>query len=174
MAGVDPYATQGDLVPEIPAELRGAGFDDRVEVLISALIDAEEDGERLEFNELVQMRHMIIAAGSETTTFFLTNVVPQSPNSNQRGWEKLEAYCRDLVLKEGHTLYIVCGGYGVGGEGKNGRAETIGKGRIGEAPFVELLAHPATAGIPVIVETPSVEHAGHAADIALLKSLRPA
>jgi cytochrome P450 len=41
--------------------------------LISALIDAEDDGERLEFNELVQMCHMIIAAGSETTTFFLTN-----------------------------------------------------------------------------------------------------
>ncbi|MDT5208425.1 MAG: serine/threonine-protein kinase PknK [Mycobacterium sp.] len=32
MAGVDPYATQGDLVPEIPAELRGAGFDDVTEI----------------------------------------------------------------------------------------------------------------------------------------------
>ncbi|MCO8276101.1 deoxyribonuclease IV [Actinoplanes sp. TRM 88003] len=53
------------------------------------------------------------------------------------------------------------------------RHETIGQGRIGSAPFAELLAHPATAGIPVIVETPSVEHEGHAADIALLKSLRP-
>jgi deoxyribonuclease-4 len=52
------------------------------------------------------------------------------------------------------------------------RHETIGKGRIGTAAFTELLAHPATAGIPVIVETPSVEHEGHAADIALLKSLR--
>jgi deoxyribonuclease-4 len=52
------------------------------------------------------------------------------------------------------------------------RHETIGEGRIGTAPFAELLAHPATAGIPVIVETPSVDHEGHAADIALLKSLR--
>ena len=52
------------------------------------------------------------------------------------------------------------------------RHETIGKGRIGAAPFAELLAHPATAGVPVIVETPSEEHVGHAADIALLKSLR--
>lgn len=52
------------------------------------------------------------------------------------------------------------------------RHETIGQGRIGTAPFAELLAHPATAGIPVIVETPSVNHEGHAADIALLKSLR--
>jgi deoxyribonuclease-4 len=53
------------------------------------------------------------------------------------------------------------------------RHETIGAGRIGAAAFAELLAHPATAGVPVIVETPSLkEHEGHAADIALLKSLR--
>jgi deoxyribonuclease-4 len=55
------------------------------------------------------------------------------------------------------------------------RHETIGKGRIGTAAFAELLAHPATAGIPVIVETPTGDTPdGHAADIALLKSLRPA
>jgi deoxyribonuclease IV len=52
------------------------------------------------------------------------------------------------------------------------RHETIGKGRIGTAPFAELFTHPATAGVPVIVETPTEEHVGHAADIALLKSLR--
>ncbi|GIF21139.1 deoxyribonuclease-4 [Actinoplanes tereljensis] len=52
------------------------------------------------------------------------------------------------------------------------RHETIGKGRIGEAAFAELMTHPAVAAVPVIVETPSVEHEGHAADIALLKSLR--
>jgi deoxyribonuclease-4 len=52
------------------------------------------------------------------------------------------------------------------------RHETIGEGRIGTAPFAELFAHPATAGVPVIVETPSEEHVGHAADIALLKTLR--
>jgi deoxyribonuclease IV len=52
------------------------------------------------------------------------------------------------------------------------RHETIGRGRIGEAAFAELMTHPAVAGVPVIVETPSVEHEGHAADIALLKSLR--
>jgi deoxyribonuclease IV len=52
------------------------------------------------------------------------------------------------------------------------RHETIGQGLIGSAPFAELLAHPATAGVPVIVETPSEEHVGHAADIALLKQLR--
>jgi deoxyribonuclease-4 len=54
------------------------------------------------------------------------------------------------------------------------RHETIGAGRIGTAAFAELFTHPAVAGVPVIVETPTEGHAGHAADIALLKSLRPA
>jgi deoxyribonuclease IV len=51
------------------------------------------------------------------------------------------------------------------------RHETIGKGLIGEAAFAELLAHPAAAGVPVIVETPTEKHVGHAADIARLKRL---
>jgi endonuclease G len=62
-------------------------------------------------------------------TFYLSNIVPQSPNCNQRGWEKLEDYCRRLA-KEGHTLYIAAGPAGVGGTGKNGPAKEIGKGRL--------------------------------------------
>lgn len=53
------------------------------------------------------------------------------------------------------------------------RHVTIGAGSIGQAAFGELMRHPATAGIPVIVETPSEKHEGHAADIATLKRLRP-
>jgi deoxyribonuclease IV len=52
------------------------------------------------------------------------------------------------------------------------RHENIGKGAIGEPAFAELLTHPLTAGVPVIVETPSTGHAGHAADIATLSRLR--
>jgi endonuclease G len=62
-------------------------------------------------------------------TFYMTNIVPQSPSSNQRGWERLESYCRDLA-KKGHELHIVCGPAGIGGEGKNGFAKEIGKGRL--------------------------------------------
>jgi deoxyribonuclease-4 len=61
---------------------------------------------------------------------------------------------------------------------KRDRHTTIGEGSIGVAPFAELLAHPSTSGVPVVVETPSerdgVATAGHAADIALLCSLRDA
>ncbi|MEV4534883.1 deoxyribonuclease IV [Asanoa sp. NPDC049518] len=54
------------------------------------------------------------------------------------------------------------------------RHETIGQGTIGTAAFAELLRHPSTAGLPVIVETPSGKaHEGHAADIATLRGLMP-
>ena len=54
------------------------------------------------------------------------------------------------------------------------RHERIGEGRIGTAAFAELFTHPAVTGIPVVVETPTEQHEGHAADIALLKNLRGA
>ncbi|MEV0328627.1 deoxyribonuclease IV [Micromonospora echinospora] len=53
------------------------------------------------------------------------------------------------------------------------RHENIGKGTIGEPAFAELMTHPATAGVPVVVETPTEKHVGHAADIAALRRLRP-
>jgi deoxyribonuclease-4 len=63
------------------------------------------------------------------------------------------------------------------------RHTTIGEGTLtagpyGTGPFAELLAHPSMAGVPVVVETPSEldgsPSAGHARDIALLRSLRDA
>jgi deoxyribonuclease IV len=54
------------------------------------------------------------------------------------------------------------------------RHENVGKGAIGEAAFAELLRHPAVSGVPVIVETPSEAHQGHAADIATLRRLAAA
>jgi deoxyribonuclease IV len=64
---------------------------------------------------------------------------------------------------------------------KRDRHTTIGEGSIGVAPFAELLAHPSTSGVAVVVETPSEfdgsPSLGHKRDIALLCSLaeeRPA
>ena len=54
---------------------------------------------------------------------------------------------------------------------KRDRHETIGAGAIGTTPFRELLAHPALADTPFVVETPGGK-AGHARDIATLKELR--
>jgi deoxyribonuclease IV len=51
------------------------------------------------------------------------------------------------------------------------RHANIGAGQIGTAPFAALLRHPATRGVPFIVETPGAR-AAVAADVATLKALR--
>ncbi|MER5555324.1 deoxyribonuclease IV [Streptomyces sp. NPDC002793] len=51
------------------------------------------------------------------------------------------------------------------------RHENIGAGHIGTEPFRELFSHPATEGVPLIIETPGGKD-GHAADVARLKELR--
>jgi deoxyribonuclease IV len=54
---------------------------------------------------------------------------------------------------------------------KKDRHESIGKGLIGAEPFRTLLAHPALAHVPFVVETPGGKD-GHAGDIALLREIR--
>jgi deoxyribonuclease-4 len=51
------------------------------------------------------------------------------------------------------------------------RHENIGAGHIGEEPFRELFSHPATAGVPLILETPGGKE-GHTTDVKRLKRLR--
>ncbi|WP_314172721.1 deoxyribonuclease IV [Streptomyces winkii] len=51
------------------------------------------------------------------------------------------------------------------------RHANIGSGHIGPGPFAELMTHPATEGVPLVIETPGRKE-GHAADVARLKALR--
>ena len=51
------------------------------------------------------------------------------------------------------------------------RHANIGHGKIGAEPFAELFRHPATAGVPVIIETPGPD-VEHRRDIRTLKKLR--
>jgi deoxyribonuclease-4 len=51
------------------------------------------------------------------------------------------------------------------------RHQNIGDGHIGIDPFAELLAHPATKGVPLVLETPGMEEK-HTVEVALLKALR--
>ncbi|TYB44556.1 deoxyribonuclease IV [Actinomadura chibensis] len=52
------------------------------------------------------------------------------------------------------------------------RHENIGAGHIGEAAFGELFRHPATAGVPFLIETPGRAPEPHGKDVATLKRLR--
>lgn len=51
------------------------------------------------------------------------------------------------------------------------RHERLGDGHLGVAAFAELLAHPATEGVPFILETPGSREPGNP-DLALLERLR--
>lgn len=69
------------------------------------------------------------SSSANSSTFLMTNMVPQAPNNNQHTWEHLESYCRDQV-KKGKEVYVVMGSYGSGGTGTNGYRTTIDNGRI--------------------------------------------
>ncbi|MEO1208181.1 MAG: DNA/RNA non-specific endonuclease [Cyanobacteria bacterium J06638_20] len=73
-------------------------------------------------------------ADSESV-FYMTNIMPQAPDNNQGPWVDLEIYSRDLA-ELGNELYIIAGTAGVGGEGEQGRRDTIGQGRITVPEFV--------------------------------------
>jgi deoxyribonuclease-4 len=51
------------------------------------------------------------------------------------------------------------------------RHQNIGEGKIGTKPFEELLAHPAIANAPLILETPGLEPS-HGPEVAMLKKMR--
>ncbi len=51
------------------------------------------------------------------------------------------------------------------------RHEAIGAGSIGRDPFAELFRHPATRGVPVVIETPG-DAASHRKDVETLCELR--
>ena len=66
---------------------------------------------------------------NNSATFLMTNILPQAPDNNQGPWAVLENYSRTLV-SQGKELYIISGGYGTGGTGSNGYANTISSGRV--------------------------------------------
>lgn len=55
-----------------------------------------------------------------STTFLMTNMIPQAPNNNQGPWAALENYCRELAGRK-KELYIYSGGYGSAGFLDSGR-----------------------------------------------------
>jgi endonuclease G len=79
--------------------------------------------------------HLVPAADRNRThqdsaaVFYMSNIVPQAPDNNRGPWEALESYCRHLV-RAGKELYIMAGPVGIGGNGSEGNAATIARGKI--------------------------------------------
>jgi len=67
---------------------------------------------------------------SSKATFVMTNIVPQSAENNQRAWNQLENYLRDLVEHHGKVCYIVAGPAGMGGVGRDGPADRTPRGGV--------------------------------------------
>lgn len=66
---------------------------------------------------------------ANSSTFLMTNMIPQAPNNNQQTWEGFESYIRTLV-SAGNECYIIMGSYGTGGTGSNGSATSVDGGHV--------------------------------------------
>lgn len=84
-------------------------------------------------------------------TFLMTNILPQSPDNNQGPWEQLESYSRQLA-RSGKQLFIISGGHGQGGIGRNGLKATVGRGKV--------LVPAVTWKVILVLDTPSSGVAG--------------
>ncbi|GAA4103417.1 DNA/RNA non-specific endonuclease [Mucilaginibacter panaciglaebae] len=71
------------------------------------------------------------SANANSSTFLMTNMIPQAPQNNQQTWNKLEAYLRDQVFA-GNEVYIIMGSYGTGGIGSktSDKVNTIASGNV--------------------------------------------
>jgi endonuclease G len=96
--------------------------------IIARVSSHDYEGSGFDRGHMCPAKDRSASAKDSRAVFYMTNIVPQSPASNQQAWERLEDYCRHLVT-QGHVLYIACGPHGVGGSGKLGFREEIGRGR---------------------------------------------
>jgi len=70
-----------------------------------------------------------ISVDANSSTFLMTNMIPQAPTNNQVVWARLEDSLRRLATL-GYEVYIIMGNYGVGGTGNNGFVTTLDAGRV--------------------------------------------
>lgn len=71
------------------------------------------------------------STNANSSTFLMTNMIPQAPQNNENTWANLENYIR-LQVASGYEAYIIMGSYGSGGLGSVGTTtiSTIANGHI--------------------------------------------
>jgi len=69
------------------------------------------------------------SVAANSSTFLMTNMIPQVPNNNQHTWDNFENYLRSLVT-QGNEVYVVMGSYGKGGTGSKTYQTTIDSGHV--------------------------------------------
>lgn len=60
---------------------------------------------------LVPSADRTASVASNSSTFVMTNIIPQASKNNRETWRELEEYCRELVDR-GYELYVIAGVYG--------------------------------------------------------------
>ena len=71
------------------------------------------------------------SVAANSSTFLMTNIIPQAPNFNQGPWEGLEDYIRNTLVGTSNEAFIVMGNYGTGGKGLSGTTvNTIDNGNV--------------------------------------------
>lgn len=69
-----------------------------------------------------------IAANS--STFLMTNIIPQAANFNQGPWEGLETFTRDNLVGTANEAFIYMGNMGVGGTNSSGVVNSLANGNV--------------------------------------------
>ena len=69
---------------------------------------------------------------ANSSTFYMTNMIPQAAYLNQGPWEGLEDHIRNSLVGPSSEAYIIMGSYGQGGLGraKTDTAKTLDNGRV--------------------------------------------
>lgn len=70
-----------------------------------------------------------VSLEANSSTFLMTNMIPQAPVMNQQTWANMEDSLRRLV-NLGNEIYIIMGSYGSGGTGNSGFATTVHSGLV--------------------------------------------
>jgi endonuclease G len=71
------------------------------------------------------------SVAANSSTFLMTNMIPQSPNLNQGPWEGLEDYIRNSLLGTTNEAYVYMGNFGSGGyNSSNSLFTTINNGNV--------------------------------------------
>ena len=71
------------------------------------------------------------SVAANSSTFLMTNIIPQAPTFNQGPWEGLEDYIRNTLVSSANEAFIVMGNYGTGGKGSGGvMVNTIDNGNV--------------------------------------------
>jgi endonuclease G, mitochondrial len=71
------------------------------------------------------------SVAANSSTFLMTNIIPQAPNFNQGPWEGLEDFVRNTLVGTANEAFIVSGNYGIGGKNSsNTLVNTIDNGNV--------------------------------------------